>query len=331
MNHSLMGGSILLTDNDNYSAVPIVDVVEVDESLKCKLYEIFKKPNDFNWAWQFYCENTGDWIQFDCPDCLQLEFNFQAFKISGKDSFKIFDTVKGKVNFETLKIEDILTKQILEVRRTPNNARKRPNAYRRHDPLDELESRISSFGFHSQEQLEFLSINYRKQRAAKICTSKRRLIIIMFQKEIPYFPTLREIRDQLIQAQLHELKQRSQHWDNKTKFYLLKNTYKFNWEVLFELNNLGQHLDEPLTVKILSDPNHAITQRILYIYSMECFIYEDMNKACRDQDKSKIKFYGAFAAALSYIIYSANKHRTDKKVTKQSHLFRGVKMQLEEV
>ena len=77
------------------------------------------------------------------------------------------------------------------------------------------------------------------------------------------------------------------------------------------MNNLGQQLDKPLTVKILSDPFHVITRHILYIYSMESFIYTDMNKASRNKDKSKIKFYGAFAAALSFIIYSANQHRTD--------------------
>ena len=78
------------------------------------------------------------------------------------------------------------------------------------------------------------------------------------------------------------------------------------------MNNLGEHLNKPLTAKILSDPNHKITRRILYIYSMECFIYSDMNRACRDKDKSKIKFYGAFAAALSYIIYNANKYRPEQ-------------------
>ena len=72
------------------------------------------------------------------------------------------------------------------------------------------------------------------------------------------------------------------------------------------MNNLGEHLNKPLTAKILSDPDHVITRHILYIYSMESFIYADMNRACRDKDRSKIKFYGAFAAALSYIIYNAN-------------------------
>ena len=92
------------------------------------------------------------------------------------------------------------------------------------------------------------------------------------------------------------------------------------------MTNLGRKMNDPLTPKILSDPTHIITRHLLYIYSMESFIYADMNKACRDKDKSKIKFYGAFAAALSYIIYNANKNRKDKEVLDQVKLFRGVKM-----
>ena len=68
-------------------------------------------------------------------------------------------------------------------------------------------------------------------------------------------------------------------------------------------------MDKPLTQKVLSDPNHKAVRHIIYIYSMESFIYADLNKVCREKDTSKIKFYGAFAAALSFIINSANQNR----------------------
>ena len=83
--------------------------------------------------------------------------------------------------------------------------------------------------------------------------------------------------------------------------------------MLFDLAKLGDQ-NKPLTAKILSDPNHKITKHILYLYSMESFIYEELNCASRDKDVSKIEYYGAFAAALSYIIYNANKNRKDKKL-----------------
>ena len=78
--------------------------------------------------------------------------------------------------------------------------------------------------------------------------------------------------------------------------------------MLFDLAKLGD-LDAPLTAEILSNPLHNITKHILYLYSMESFIYGELNRACRDKDKSKIKYYGAYAAALSFIIYSANHNR----------------------
>ena len=64
----------------------------------------------------------------------------------------------------------------------------------------------------------------------------------------------------------------------------------------------------------------------MYIYSMQSFIYEDLNKVCREKDKSKIRFYGAYAAALSYIIHTANSNRTENKLQISTTLFRGVKL-----
>ena len=70
--------------------------------------------------------------------------------------------------------------------------------------------------------------------------------------------------------------------------------------------NLDYELDKPLTPKILNNPEDKTVVHILYIYSMESFIYTELNRVCREKDKSKIKFYGAYAAALSFIIHSAN-------------------------
>ena len=63
---------------------------------------------------------------------------------------------------------------------------------------------------------------------------------------------------------------------------------------------------------------------------MESFIYADLNRVCREKDTSKIKFYGAFAAALSFIIHSANQNRVEDKLKDATILFRGVKMDLKD-
>ena len=62
---------------------------------------------------------------------------------------------------------------------------------------------------------------------------------------------------------------------------------------------------------------------------MESFIYQDLNRACRDKDVGQIEYYGAYAAALSYIIFGANKNRKDK-LKKQNKLYRGLKLNEDE-
>ena len=60
---------------------------------------------------------------------------------------------------------------------------------------------------------------------------------------------------------------------------------------------------------------------------MESFIYTDLNRACRNKDPQAIKYYGAFAAALSFIIDNANKYRVQKNSKKQENwLYRGLKL-----
>ena len=105
----------------------------------------------------------------------------------------------------------------------------------------------------------------------------------MFQEDYQYFPTLREIRDQLVDAQLHEIDKENKNWDDQTKFKSLKNIYMSKWKMLFDIANLG-NLDKPLTANVLSDPTNKVTKHILYLYSMETFIYADLNLASRDKD-----------------------------------------------
>ena len=111
----------------------------------------------------------------------------------------------------------------------------------------------------------------------------------------------------------------------------MKKQYAARWELLFKLANLEDDLEKPLTPKVLSDPNHKAVKHLMYIYSMESFIYAELNRVCREKDQSKIKFYGAFAAALSFIIHSANQNRIENKLENITTLFRGVKLAAAEV
>ena len=90
--------------------------------------------------------------------------------------------------------------EIIQVRRTTENTRIRPNAGNRHDHLNTGFQDSNGLSFIYKTDLEWMSLNYRKERAAKMSKSIRRMILIMFQDDYQYFPTLREIRDKLIKA-----------------------------------------------------------------------------------------------------------------------------------
>ena len=100
--------------------------------------------------------------------------------------------------------------------------------------------------------------------------------------------------------------------------------------MLFDIANLGD-INKPLTPKILRNPQHKITKHILYLYSMESFIYGDLNQACREKDESKIKYYGAFAAALGYILNNANQQRKNGKLSNTTILYRGLKLYKDQI
>ena len=56
--------------------------------------------------------------------------------------------------------------------------------------------------------------------------------------------------------------------------------------------------DQPLTQKILSDPTNDVTKLILFLYSMESFIYTDLNKSNCDKGHRQIKFLGVPRSSL---------------------------------
>ena len=78
----------------------------------------------------------------------------------------------------------------------------RPNGRGRHDPFtDKNNNEDNRLDLIHQTDLEWLSLNWRKYRASQIASTLKHLILRMFEQDYKYFPTLREIRDGLIQGQ----------------------------------------------------------------------------------------------------------------------------------
>ena len=80
------------------------------------------------------------------------------------------------------------------------------------------------------------------------------------------------------------------------------NDYKDAWKAIFEIGTQGFDLNEPIDFEILHDPDHPVTQTLIYIYSMETFIYGDMKKASLNKDISKVKTLGPYSFAIAAII-----------------------------
>ena len=88
-------------------------------------------------------------------------------------------------------------------------------------------------------------------------------------------------------------------------------------------------LKKSLTPEILSNPNNEFVKTLVYIYSMECFNFSEMNKASRNKDVDKIKFYGPLASALSFIVHCGNKKMS--MLPKNLNVYRGFKANLAEI
>ena len=68
-----------------------------------------------------------------------------------------------------------------QIKRSVDNMRNRQNATNRHDPFnDQNDVQDLTVRLIFLTDLEWLSLNYRKQRAAKLSNSKRRMILLMF-------------------------------------------------------------------------------------------------------------------------------------------------------
>ena len=78
------------------------------------------------------------------------------------------------------------------------------------------------------------------------------------------------------------------------------------WKHIFDKFIHTDH-KKPLTWETLDDPKADIVCGLLYVYSMETFVYSTLNTATRDHDSTKIMTLGPMAAALGEIVGWAEK------------------------
>ena len=78
--------------------------------------------------------------------------------------------------------------------------------------------------------------------------------------------------------------------------------------------NLVKNFDKnaSLTANILCDPNHAVPQLLIRLYSLESFLYGTLNKATRFGDTSKFESLGPYAQCMDKIVKHAIEYRKEE-------------------
>ena len=104
-------------------------------------------------------------------------------------------------------------------------------------------------------------------------------------------------------------------FENQENFIPAIKNYTKKWEVIFKLTAGKVDMKKPLTKQILMNPNHPFVKTLIYIYSMQSFVFGEMNKASREKDFTKVRYYGPLAAALGLVIHYGN-NRSSKLLKK---------------
>jgi hypothetical protein len=107
--------------------------------------------------------------------------------------------------------------------------------------------------------------------------------------------TWQTIIDGIIQEHIKSLK------SSKKKCKTDVDHIKLIWYTLLRVAKI----DDLHAVPNVSDPDHKDAKTILFIYSMESFLYGRINKASREYDATSIKTLGPYTVALTRIINSA--------------------------
>ena len=83
------------------------------------------------------------------------------------------------------------------------------------------------------------------------------------------------------------------------------------WKRIFQMAD-DIDVNKPLTRKQLSNPDNKFVKLILYIYSMESFVFSEVNKAMRERDMDKMEMFGPFVNTLCFIISVAQVKKKKK-------------------
>lgn len=101
-----------------------------------------------NWAWMYQtnvkggegkCSSCVQWVQFDCSECLLLEYGYKAYMHYKDGELRFVKIKSGRVDL----VNNLLLKrnnpnEKVKVKRAIENQKVRPNGCGRHDPFKDM-------------------------------------------------------------------------------------------------------------------------------------------------------------------------------------------------
>ena len=84
------------------------------------------------------------------------------------------------------------------------------------------------------------------------------------------------------------------------------------WLAIFKIGTQNFDLNKRLTFDILRNPDHLVTKTLIFIHTMETFIYNDLKKASINKDCSRVKTLGPYAFVIGKIIRWAYIRKLEK-------------------
>lgn len=210
-------------------------------------------------------------------------------------------------------------------KRTESNERARPDSSKRHQ--DEIVSSKddNELNLFNSKDLEWLAWNWRAWYNQKNFKTRRSMAFGHINQDLCFLPCLQTILYGVILGQINVFMDQFSEVKN---FNFVIDRHLRMWKHIFAMQGTTDG-NKQLTPAILSNSKHDLVKKMLYVYSMESFIFSEMNKTIREKDTSKIEIYGPLAAALSFIVHAGNKKLTD--LSQNFTVYRGLKMQYKEL
>ena len=79
------------------------------------------------------------------------------------------------------------------------------------------------------------------------------------------------------------------------------------------------------------DPEHTHVKSALFIYSLNSFLFDRINKGSRQKNMSIVKNLGPYAVLLTRIIDNVGTRRTDQEKGKSFWCYRGLALPIETI